>query len=72
MKKGKAKHVSKVRDLIALQTNCALLVFKDIERLSKPVKKQQRLIYHSLKQKKLNIESNQFDLEQMLKRAAKY
>lgn len=42
------------------------IVFKKINRRSKPIKKQERVIYDNLKRRNINLEDEDFNILQML------
>jgi hypothetical protein len=68
--KAPAKHSSellkKMRQLTQFQSEVIQVTLNKIDRKSKPIKKQDKLISTSLKNKNMNIECDNFDIENLL------
>lgn len=64
-----AKHLEKIKDLTVCQTNFMQVLLLKIDRRSKPIRKQERLVSHNLKRKRILLDHENFDIISILKKA---
>ena len=65
------KHLEKVRDLSICQTNFMQVLMQKIDNRSKPIRKQERIIAHNLKKKRILLDQENFDIISILKQAVR-
>jgi hypothetical protein len=61
-----AKTLEKMRALNNCQMNFIKVVFQKIDRKSKPIKKQEKLVSENLKRKRIYLEEENFDILSVL------
>lgn len=61
------KHLRKMKDLSVCQANFMQVLLQKIDRRSKPIRKQERVISHNLKRKRILLENENFDIISILK-----
>lgn len=66
-----SKMLQKMRMLSRCQANFMQVVFQKIDRRSKPIKKQEKLVSQSLKKKKIFLEQENYDILQLLQKNSK-
>jgi len=54
--------------LTKCQTNFMQVILQKIDRRSKPIKKQEKIVNHNLKKKKIFLEEENFDILSLLQK----
>lgn len=65
-KAGFVKTMEKMKALSQCQMNFIRVVFQKIDRKSKPIKKQEKLVSENLKRKRILLEEENFDILSVL------
>jgi hypothetical protein len=65
------KHAKKMQNLAICQANFMQVLLKKIDRRSKPIRREERVISNNLKKKRIFLEEENFDIMSILKQAAK-
>jgi hypothetical protein len=65
-KSNLSKQLDKMRALTQCQMNFIKVVFQKIDRKSKPIKKQERIVCENLKKKRIFLEQENFDILSVL------
>ena len=60
------KNIEKMRRLTDCQMSFIKVVFQKIDRKSKPIKKQEKLVSENLKRKRIFLEEENFDILSVL------
>jgi hypothetical protein len=60
----------KLSNLVVCQANFMQVLLQKIDRRSKPIKRQERLVCANLKRKRIFLETENFDIISVLKQAA--
>lgn len=70
-KKVDRKTIEKMKLLTKCQTNFMQVILQKIDRRSKPIKKQEKVVNHNLKKKKIYLEEENFDILTLLQKNQK-
>jgi hypothetical protein len=60
------KTLEKMRALSKCQMNFMRVVFQKIDRKSKPIKKEEKIVHENLKRKRIHLDSENFDILSVL------
>ena len=55
-----------MRALSKCQMNFVRVVFQKIDRKSKPIKKEEKIVYENLKRKRIHLDAENFDILSVL------
>ena len=68
-KDEQSKVLQKLNNLVVCQANFMQVLLQKIDRRSKPIKKQEKLVSANLKRKRIYLEMENFDIINVLKQA---
>lgn len=68
-KDKQSKVLQKLNNLVVCQANFMQVLLQKIDRRSKPIKKQEKLVSANLKRKRIYLEMENFDIINVLKQA---
>lgn len=68
-KDKQSKVLQKLNNLVVCQANFMQVLLQKIDRRSKPIKKQEKIVRANLKRKRIYLEMENFDIINVLKQA---
>lgn len=68
-RRKQAKIVEKMSQLALCQINFMQVLFQKVDRKSKPIKKQEKLVCRNLKRKRIFLENENFDIMKILQQS---